>query len=821
MLRALMAVTAAACLSASAADAATGAGAAPLVQDGVSEYVIYCDPAAPRSVTQAAAELRDYLEQVSGAELPVVHRPGPKMICVGDNAASREAGLTTAQIPWEGFRIVTKDANVYVLGRDTADGQRTPGGGASNGTLNGAYAFIERFLGVRWLAPGDHGDYVPKSPAVIIPATDISDAPAFLNRRLPYTQERRPEVVRWQARQRLGKSLSLAHHHNWRASIPASHFDQHPDWFAERSGVRVPPAGRYKLCTTNPGLIRAYADAAIAYFDAHPDESSYSLSPSDSAGYCECEQCAALYETDPNGKRSVTPAILTFYNAVAKLVGEQHPQKTLAGFVYAEYLFPPKKNIRLEPNVFLVWAPSFDYGFTLARPRLRRQWEEVLAGWTEVTANISYYDLPVNIETEAGVLNPPGLEILKFMYPRLQGADIKGVYVYGIAAWGRAGPLNYLLAKLAWDPQANVEELFDEYCAKAYGAGGDDINRLYRLVDREVARHYREFPDTRYSLTTDMMRDVYAKNLTEIERLYRAAESKTHNPDARARLRMIGDNLIVMHWNLRQRGVLDAPRASSFYLSDPDFFAFLAANKGSLALHPTAMLNPPAYVRKRLSVAVPEKPVDAEAGADFRLRGQQHLVLRPSGAGPVEVGFGHIQSRGELVTYNVYGPDGSEVASGVMSADAPVVLEPADMAYYHLTISARSASFAVHVSGAAWGVDGNLSDEGLHLLGRSSPVYFYVPEAAPPLHLSLGAAAPGETAVATLFAPSNRRVAEFDCSATPVDRKQIETAPEEAGWWKLDIRPAPTGGIDDVRVSLEGHDSGYFSLVPDQALQVQ
>ena len=38
------------------------------------------------------------------------------------------------------------------------------------------------------------------------------------------------------------------------------------------------------------------------------------------------------------------------------------------------------------------------------------------------------------------------------------------------------------LAKLAWDPRADVEALFDEHCSKAYGKGGDDINRMYRLL---------------------------------------------------------------------------------------------------------------------------------------------------------------------------------------------------------------------------------------------------------------------------------------------------------------------------------------------------
>ncbi|MHC4404763.1 MAG: hypothetical protein ACYTG0_34360 [Planctomycetota bacterium] len=110
---------------------------------------------------------------------------------LGDNAASRAAGLSVEDIPADGFRIVTRADNVYILGPDTAEGLRTPAGGSSTGTRNGTYAFIERFLGVRWLVPGKGGDYVPKSPSITVPETDLVDAPFFLNRRVPYTQQGR------------------------------------------------------------------------------------------------------------------------------------------------------------------------------------------------------------------------------------------------------------------------------------------------------------------------------------------------------------------------------------------------------------------------------------------------------------------------------------------------------------------------------------------------------------------------------------------------------------------------------------------------------
>jgi hypothetical protein len=791
----------------------------PLVRSDGTTYAIFHDQSAPPSVAQAAAELQDYLCKAAKAKLAIVHEPRQPMVCLGENAAARAAGLSAEGIPVEGFRIVTKGANLYVLGPDTKEGEPTPGGGTSTGTRNGVYAFLEKFVGVRWLMPGEHGDYVPTVTELTIPETDITDAPFFLNRRVPYTQESRPEVKRWWARQRLGWSLYLHHSHNWTA-VPTAAFDAHPDWFAERGGVRVPPTGRYKLCVTNPGLVRAFADAAIRFFDERPTATCFSLSPADSAGWCECPNCTKLYETDPNGDLSITPAILTFYNEVAKLVAVKYPGKLLAGYVYAQYVFPPTTPIKLEPNVFLVWAPSFDYGFTLFRPALQQQWAGLLPQWTKVTENLSYYDLPVNLEAESGALNPPGLKILKFLYPRLKAAGIKGVYVYGIDAWGRAAPLNYLLAKLAWDPDADVEALLDEYCAKAYAEGGADINRLFRLLDAEVERHFVAFPDARYTLTTDMMKDIYARNLPEIERLYRAAGAKVTDSDAAARIRMIGDNLTVLHWNLRQFKLLDDPKASSFYLSDAGFFSFLADRKDSLALQPTKAGGRSAKATQKLLVSPAAQVPNAEDAQPFLLRGDQHLVLYPTGAGKVEVRFSRLTARGKLVSYEVYGADGASITSGLMSAELPVALDAAGSAHYHLLIAGGAATFMVEVTGAAWAVDQRAGEQGLHLLSKVTPLYFEVPKGTTSFSLSVEATPPGETCLATLHAPDGHEVAQYDCTAVSVDRKEIKVGPDDAGWWKLVIKPAPTGVVDDVYVQVSDELSGYFSIAPEQALSV-
>lgn len=795
---------------------ASMAVAAPLTiaAGGRSDYVAYVAPDAPGSVQAAAIDLRHYLAEATGAELPLVNAPREPMIALGDSPAARAAGATLEGVPLEGYRLKTVGRSLYIVGPDL---DPTPQGGASAGTRHGVSTFLERYAGVRWLCPGPDGDDVPRLETLMVPELDTVEGPCFLNRRLPYTQQGRADVQEWWARQKLGYSLYLNHGHNWERPIPASLFDQHPDWFAMRGGQRVPPSGRYKLCVTNEAMMDTFAEAAIAYFRDDESRTCFSLSPADSAGWCECPECSRLYETDPHGQLSVTPAILRFYNGVAKRVGKVYPEKILAGYVYAAYVYPPHQPLRLEPNVYLVWAPSFDYGYTLFRPELQQQWESLLAQWRQVTDRLAYYDLPVHAQTESGAPSAPGLKILEFLYPRLKQSGVTGVYVYGLEAWGRGNATNYLLAKLAWDPAADVEVLFDEFCQRAYHEGGDEVAQILRLLDAATETYYLTHSDARYQLTSDMIQAVYVPHLAEIEQLYARAEAQITDRKAKARLAMLGDNLTLFWYTLRQFKLAAGTERSRFHLPDAELVKFLTDRRDGLALQPR---DEAAGGRKmpRLVTGAVGRPTNASDPQPCLLRGDQHLVLQPDGAGEVTIRFAQVTARGKLVSYTVTGPAGETVESGLVNGEVPIRLDPAGAPLYHLLLAAGGASYRVEIEHAAWAVDAS-AGKGLHFLGRTTPIYFEVPAGTALFTVDLESDAPGETAAGVLYDPTGREVARFDSSALGVDRQTIEPAP--AGWWKLVPAAAATGVLDDVYLRVGAPVASWFGLAPDHLLSVR
>ncbi|MEI6422275.1 MAG: hypothetical protein WCP55_08655, partial [Lentisphaerota bacterium] len=115
-----------------------------LIKDGQSDYGIYYHASSPSCVKRAATEMQRVIRISTGVTLPILAEPRNPMICLGDNAVSREAGFSSERTPDEGFRIVTRDGNIYIVGQDWPDKRKKWADCESIGTLYGAYEFLER-----------------------------------------------------------------------------------------------------------------------------------------------------------------------------------------------------------------------------------------------------------------------------------------------------------------------------------------------------------------------------------------------------------------------------------------------------------------------------------------------------------------------------------------------------------------------------------------------------------------------------------------------------------------------------------------------------
>ena len=140
----------------SAAAGTVSAANLVLADGGQSAYQIVVANGASPSTKHGSEELQMFLEQMTGAKLPIVsdQQPqGPKEIILGDNAHLRKLGVTVdfATLGKEGYMIRTVGDHLVIAG------------GPVRGAMYGVYGLLEDHLGCRWFAPGV--SRIPKSSA--------------------------------------------------------------------------------------------------------------------------------------------------------------------------------------------------------------------------------------------------------------------------------------------------------------------------------------------------------------------------------------------------------------------------------------------------------------------------------------------------------------------------------------------------------------------------------------------------------------------------------------------------------------------------------
>jgi hypothetical protein len=137
-----------------------------LAQNGKSDYAIVIGPDASPSERHGAEELQRFLQEISGARLPITMTRQPRMVLVGSSTTLEQLHL---RIPFqdlgpEGFAIKTAGKHLVIAG------------GRLRGSMYGVYAFLEK-LGCRWFAAGV--SRIPRMHTVQVAATDEVQKPAF------------------------------------------------------------------------------------------------------------------------------------------------------------------------------------------------------------------------------------------------------------------------------------------------------------------------------------------------------------------------------------------------------------------------------------------------------------------------------------------------------------------------------------------------------------------------------------------------------------------------------------------------------------------
>jgi len=538
-----------------------------IVKQRKSVYSIVLPQQASQSLLTAADELQRDIYESTGARLPLITAPatvGGPFLSLGATPQAHAVGINVKEIGLEGFRMLTKNGNIYIAGPDTPDGQQTPTGGSSNGTANGIYTFLEDYLGMRWLIPGDMGRDVPQKNTFVVQEINRTEVPAFFARRMPFMQNTAPAVVQWEAQHKLGASVNVIQRPTWKQNVPDSIFNTHPEWFPLINGKRTVDMHNYKLETTNPQLVELFAKNAIAALKAHPTQYTVSLSPTDFPdGWSQSEQSKALYDNKRWGYQMTTTLMLKFYHDIAQIVSKAYPQGRLAGYIYDVYKAPPtnpesRKYLPLPANFYPSLANNGDYGYRLYQGNNRQDMEGLLSFWTKQSSQVTYYGIPNRQDNTSGIILPPAAGLLNYSFSLLTKYPVKGVLMYGNTTWGEGSLGNYMIAKMMWNPKLDARQLQKEWLTRAYGAkAGERMNQFYNKLDDWYNQYYQTKPSGYlYHVSDNLLKAVFATHYPEIEQTFLQVRQELETPQQKARFNLLEDNLILLQATLREKKML-------------------------------------------------------------------------------------------------------------------------------------------------------------------------------------------------------------------------------------------------------------------------
>lgn len=452
-----------------------------LAKQGKSTYSILISKSASPSEQHAAGELQRFIEEISGARLPIItdaEEPHGDLVLVGDSSQVQKLGL---KIPFdnlgaEGFVLRTEGKFLIIAG------------GKQRGTMYGVYAFLEK-LGCRWFTP--EVSAIPKKPNLVVTPLNDSQKPAFEYREPMFFEATDKD---WAARNRVnGSSQRLDEstggkviyypfvHSFYRILPPQQHFQEHPEYYALVDGKRR--GDDAQLCLTNPEVLRLAIQTVQKWIDQHPEASIFSVSQNDTRGWCECENCLRV-EQEEGGAHS--GPILRFVNAVAAEVGKTHPDKLIDTLAYW-YSEPPPSKVRPVPNVRIRLCPiGACEGQAYDRCIYSRYFLDHLQGWARITDQLYIWHYVTNFRHY--LLPFPDFDELAADIPLYKKNGVVGIFLEGDSTPGgeNAELRSYVMARLLWNPNVDLDATVNEFMAAYYGQAAPLMRDYFDLQHRQV-----------------------------------------------------------------------------------------------------------------------------------------------------------------------------------------------------------------------------------------------------------------------------------------------------------------------------------------------
>lgn len=468
-----------------------------IVENGKSDFVIVTNDNPDATIVTASKEMQSYIEKISGAKLSIItesnYKSEQKAIIIGETEIENDVvNIDRKNIKKDGFLIYSNGDKLFISGAE------------SRGTLYGVYTFLEEYLGVRWFTPTL--EVVPENKDIIIDAKiNRLVEPSFIIRRNDsvgtndaYRARTKMNVSFWEEATDYGGALTYV---LWDVTldklVPDDLIKKHPDYFATtEEGTKTCD----HVCLSNPEVLEvAVKNARKAILENETNAKYIHIGQKDNTNYCRCENCEALYEK----YGSVSAPTILFTNAFADALDDEFPDFMFTFYAYNETDKPPKDlSLRCNKNVAPVLCglhkacrshPLTECGAQDGNETFYNLFgdnEPVIAedfkNWVKVADTTYIYDYTINFINTAQFFS--NFETMQSTMQYMHDIGITG-YIYNcgdthIAAFNELR--NYLLCKLQWDVNCDVEYHMMDFIKAYYGE--DAAPYIKEILDIQTAQ---------------------------------------------------------------------------------------------------------------------------------------------------------------------------------------------------------------------------------------------------------------------------------------------------------------------------------------------
>lgn len=433
--------------------------------NGTTEYQIVI----PRNKTDAewnaAFLLKKYIDKISGLSIPVVYdyeKVRNKEILVGNT--SRSQNINTKNIAEDAVIIKSNDNKIYITG------------GKRKGILYSASTFLEEYVNVK-IYTKDF-EVLPIGRRIVVPSNiNYSYPPPFIFRTTYFEDSEDRHYADWHKLNYFFEDR-INFVHSFNQYLPDTYFKTHPEYFALVDGKRTP----VQPCLSHPDVYKIMKSNLIKEMVKHPNLKVWSVSHTDDGTYCHCSLCGPKH-TAGNG---FIETLMPFVNRFAK----DFPDKIISTLAYRQSIEPSKFTKPLSNVEIMLCYTHVNRALPIGTgPDNAKMFRDITNNWKKQTDNIFVWDYVINY---LNTLSPfPNLQVLQPNIQYFRDNDIR--YIFQQGSGNQKSEFNelkcYLISKLLWNPDINIQEIQNEFIEAFYGQAAPEIKEYILALKTEVKKN--------------------------------------------------------------------------------------------------------------------------------------------------------------------------------------------------------------------------------------------------------------------------------------------------------------------------------------------